>query len=191
LIRYWTEPKVEVRSRTESVEPKCVQRPHPPVYVATYREESAAWVAGRGLTLFQGGQQSVDSIRRCIGAFRDAGGDVAHVPIGRFVVVGETDEGARRVALPAAEKLTAGYRRGGEQVRRRISTEDELETERWLQEVAIVGSPDTVAERIAALHDELGFGNFMLVTGFLGNLPQQEVVRTLELFAKEVMPRFQ
>jgi alkanesulfonate monooxygenase SsuD/methylene tetrahydromethanopterin reductase-like flavin-dependent oxidoreductase (luciferase family) len=191
LLRYWTEPTVQVGSRIESIEPKCVQRPHPPVYVATYREESAAWVAERGLTLFQGSQQSVDSIRRCIRAFKDAGGDVAHVPIGRFVVVAETDEAARRVALPVAEKLTAGYRRGGEQVRRRISTEDELETERWLREVAIVGSPDTVTERITALHEELGFGNFMLVTGFLGNLPQQDVVRTLKLFAKEVMPRFQ
>jgi alkanesulfonate monooxygenase SsuD/methylene tetrahydromethanopterin reductase-like flavin-dependent oxidoreductase (luciferase family) len=46
LIRYWTEPKVQVGSRTESIEPKCVQRPHPPVYVATYREEAAFWTAG-------------------------------------------------------------------------------------------------------------------------------------------------
>jgi alkanesulfonate monooxygenase SsuD/methylene tetrahydromethanopterin reductase-like flavin-dependent oxidoreductase (luciferase family) len=76
-------------------------------------------------------------------------------------------------------------------VRRRISTEEELETERWLREVAIVGSPDTVAERITALHAEFGFGNFMLVTGFLGNLPQEDVVGTLELFAREVRPRFQ
>jgi alkanesulfonate monooxygenase SsuD/methylene tetrahydromethanopterin reductase-like flavin-dependent oxidoreductase (luciferase family) len=190
LIRYWTEPKVQVGSRTESIEPKCVQRPHPPVYVATYREESAAWIGERGLTLFQGSQQSVDSIRRCIGAFKNAGGDVAQVPIGRFVVVGESDDAAWQAALPAAERLTAGYRRGGEQVKRRISTEDELETERWLREVAIVGCPDTVAERIAALHEEFGFGNFMLVTGFLGNLPQEEVVRTLELFAREVKPRF-
>ncbi len=191
LIRYWTEAKVEVGTRTESIEPKCIQRPHPPVYVATYREESAAWIAQRELTLFQGSQQSVNSIRRCIGAFKDAGGDAARVPIGRFVVVGETDEAAWQAAWPAAERLTAGYRRGGEQVRRRISTEEELETGRWLREVAIVGGPETVAERIAALREEFGFGNFMLVTGFLGNLPQQEVIRTLQLFASEVRPRFQ
>lgn len=190
LLRYWTEPKVEVGSRTESIEPKCVQQPYPPIYVASYREAGAAWAAERGLTLFQGSQQSVGSIRRCIGAFKDAGGDVAQVPIGRFIVVGESDAAARKAALPAAAKLTAGYRRSGEQVKRRISTEEELETERWLREVAIVGSPDTVAGRIADLHDEFGFGNFMLVTGFLGNLPQEAVVRTLELFAKEVRPRF-
>ena len=75
-------------------------------------------------------------------------------------------------------------------MKRRISTEEELETERWLREVAIVGGPDTVAARIGELQDELGFGNFMLVTGFLGNLQQGHVVTTLELFAGEVMPRF-
>ena len=96
LIRYWTEPEVEVGSRTESIEPKCIQRPHPPIYVATYREEAAAWVAERGLILFQGSQQSVPSIRRCIAAFRDAGGEVGHVPIGRFIVVGESERHARR-----------------------------------------------------------------------------------------------
>ena len=46
LIRYWTNAKVEVGSRTESIEPKCLQQPYPPIYVATYREDAAAWVAG-------------------------------------------------------------------------------------------------------------------------------------------------
>ncbi len=190
VMRCWTEPTVQVGSRVESIEPKCVQQPHPPVYVATYREESAAWVGQHGHTLLQGSQQSVDSIRHCVRAYTEAGGSMADVPIGRFVVVGETDAAAWQAAWPAAEKLTAGFRRSGEQVRRRISTEDELETERWLHEVAIVGSPDTVAGHIAALHDELGFGNLMLVTGFLGNLPQEHVITTLELFAKQMMPRF-
>ena len=162
---------------------------HPPVYIATYREESAAWIGERGFTLFEGSQQSVNSIRRCIRAFKDTGGDATKVPVGRFVVVGETDESAFRTALPAAEKLTAGYRRSSEQVRRNISTEAELETERWLHEVAIVGSPQTVAERIATLFGEIGFGSIQLVTGFLGNLPQTEVIRTIELFAKEVRPQ--
>jgi len=64
LIHYWTEAKVEVGSRIESIEPKCIQKPHPPVYVATYREESAAWVGAQGHVLLQGSQQSVGSIRR-------------------------------------------------------------------------------------------------------------------------------
>ena len=159
------------------------------MYVATYREESAAWTARRGLTLFQGSQQSVGSIRRCIAAFKDSGGDPAQVPISRFIVVGETEDDALEAARPAAERLTAGYRRGSDQLRRGILTEDEHDTERWLREVAIVGSPETVAGRVTALHGEFGFGNFMMVTGFLGNLSQEHVTRTLQLFANEVRPR--
>lgn len=45
MIRYWTDPKVQVGSRTESIEPKCLQKPHPPIYVATYREDAAAWLS--------------------------------------------------------------------------------------------------------------------------------------------------
>lgn len=86
----------------ESIEPKCVQHPHTPIYVASYREEGATWVAKHGCTLFQGRQQSVDSLRRCMRAFKNAGGGAAKVPVGRFVVVGETDEAAREVARPAA-----------------------------------------------------------------------------------------
>ena len=191
LIHYWTEAKVEVGSRTESIEPKCIQQPHPPIYVATYREDGAAWVGQHGLTLFQGSQQSVPSIRRCLAAYRNAGGDVGHVPVGRFIVVGDSDSEARKAAEPAAARLTAGYRRGGDQLRRGILNEADLDAERFLNEVAIVGGPEAVAARIVALHDEFGFGGMQLVTGFLGNLPQDQVVRTLRLFAEEVRPRVQ
>ena len=131
LIRYWTEPKVEVGSRTESIEPKCVQRPHPPIYVATYREEGAAWAGRHGITLFQGSQQSVPNIRRCIAAFRDAGGDVGRC---RSVASSWSATPIKRAqaARPAAERLTTGYRRGGDQLRRGILTEEEHDTERWL-----------------------------------------------------------
>lgn len=61
-----------------------------------------------------------------------------------------------------------------------------------MHEVAIIGSPDTVAARLAALHDKLGFGSVQLVvTGYLGNLPQTEVVRTIELFAKGARSRLE
>ena len=89
------------------------------------REEGAAWAGQHRLALFQGSQQSVPSIRRCITAFRDAGADVVSVPIGRFVVVGETDKAALQVAGPAAERLTSGYRRGGDQLRRGTLTEED------------------------------------------------------------------
>lgn len=99
---------------------------------------------------------------------------MAQVPIGRFVVVGASDAAAHRVALPAAGKLTAGYRRSGEQVRRQISTEEERETERWLWEVAIAGSPDTVAARIVGL-TSLPKSSSVLTTASWGRFPREPV----------------
>jgi hypothetical protein len=85
--------------------------------------------------------------------------------------------------------LTVGYRRGGDQLLRGILTGEEHDTERWLREVAIAGSPEIVAERFVAPRNEFGFGGFQLVTGFLGIVPQKHVVTTLELFPREVRPR--
>jgi alkanesulfonate monooxygenase SsuD/methylene tetrahydromethanopterin reductase-like flavin-dependent oxidoreductase (luciferase family) len=56
------------------------------------------------------------------------------------------------------------------------------------QGYVVVGSPETVVERIREAHEELGFGIF---TGLLhfGTLPHDLTVRNMELFAREVMPK--
>jgi alkanesulfonate monooxygenase SsuD/methylene tetrahydromethanopterin reductase-like flavin-dependent oxidoreductase (luciferase family) len=71
-----------------------------------------------------------------------------------------------------------------------ITTEADLEPERFAHETAIVGGPDHVAERIAELRDELGVGYLNLLSSFFGFLPQPLLRRSLELFASEVAPRF-
>jgi alkanesulfonate monooxygenase SsuD/methylene tetrahydromethanopterin reductase-like flavin-dependent oxidoreductase (luciferase family) len=64
--------------------------------------------------------------------------------------------------------------------------------ETWEQvvegEYAIVGSPDTVAEKLSANIERLGVGN-LLGLFQLGTLPADDTRRNLELFAAEVMPK--
>lgn len=55
-------------------------------------------------------------------------------------------------------------------------------------EYAIVGSPDTVAEKLSANIERLGVGN-LLGLFQLGTLPADDTRRNLELFAAEVMPK--
>src|SRR5207302_5736568 len=50
------------------------------------------------------------------------------------------------------------------------------------------GSPDTVAARIQEFQ-RLGVGEMLCWINF-GGLPQERVRRSMELFAREVMPRF-
>ena len=55
-------------------------------------------------------------------------------------------------------------------------------------ETLAFGSPDTVARHIAEMRD-MGVGQVMCWMNF-GGLSQERVRRSMELFAREVMPRF-
>jgi alkanesulfonate monooxygenase SsuD/methylene tetrahydromethanopterin reductase-like flavin-dependent oxidoreductase (luciferase family) len=65
-----------------------------------------------------------------------------------------------------------------------LETWDEVEDGHY----AIVGSPDTVYERLVADIERLGVGNLLGLLQ-LGTLPGELTRRNLELFASEVLPR--
>jgi len=67
----------------------------------------------------------------------------------------------------------------------RLST---ITWERLVAETLAFGSPDTVAGHIAEMRD-MGVGQVMCWMNF-GGLPHDKVRRSMELFAREVMPRF-
>jgi alkanesulfonate monooxygenase SsuD/methylene tetrahydromethanopterin reductase-like flavin-dependent oxidoreductase (luciferase family) len=57
------------------------------------------------------------------------------------------------------------------------------------KKMVIVGSPESVTEQIESLQAELGFGQIMALM-CIGDTPHHRVVRTMELFAKDVIPHF-
>ena len=57
-----------------------------------------------------------------------------------------------------------------------------------VRETVAFGSPDTVARHIATMRD-LGIGQVLCWMNF-GGLAQDKIRRSMELFAREVMPRF-
>jgi alkanesulfonate monooxygenase SsuD/methylene tetrahydromethanopterin reductase-like flavin-dependent oxidoreductase (luciferase family) len=63
-------------------------------------------------------------------------------------------------------------------------TPDYLSRTTWL-----VGSPDTVAERLAAQYEELGGFGTVLVSGYDYSEDPEPWRRSMELMATEVMPR--
>jgi alkanesulfonate monooxygenase SsuD/methylene tetrahydromethanopterin reductase-like flavin-dependent oxidoreductase (luciferase family) len=69
--------------------------------------------------------------------------------------------------------------------------QERFATVSWEQLVAesvAFGSPDTVAERVDEFR-RLGVGEMLCWMNF-GGLSQDRVRRSMELFAREVMPRF-
>jgi alkanesulfonate monooxygenase SsuD/methylene tetrahydromethanopterin reductase-like flavin-dependent oxidoreductase (luciferase family) len=117
-------------------------------------------------------------------------GHVAHPNYG-FAVhvhVAETDALARAQAKPAFDQFmhnfTYRYVRKGEPNRwaDRMDFADELERGRL-----IAGSPATVREQLGAYIEQSG-ANYVLGVFAFGSLPADQVLSSVNLFAREVMP---
>jgi alkanesulfonate monooxygenase SsuD/methylene tetrahydromethanopterin reductase-like flavin-dependent oxidoreductase (luciferase family) len=68
---------------------------------------------------------------------------------------------------------------------------ERLATVNWddlVRETVAFGSPDTVARKLAAMR-AAGVGHVLCWMNF-GGLPQDRIRRSMELFAREVMPHF-
>ena len=53
----------------------------------------------------------------------------------------------------------------------------------------LVGSPQTVVDRLKEIQKQLGFGLF-IGGGRTGDMPRDKALKNMELFAREVMPHF-
>jgi alkanesulfonate monooxygenase SsuD/methylene tetrahydromethanopterin reductase-like flavin-dependent oxidoreductase (luciferase family) len=190
IIGYWSGTPIVVGGTSYALSPTPLQQPHPPIYVGAYREHTLIWAAQCGYPIIAHGIQSPASLHRCLTTYAEHGGDLTAVPVGRFCYVGESDRRARKevwpIAVQQAQRLhkIGLWRRGGF-----ITTEEDLEPERFYQETAIIGGPETVAARIDELRDRYRVQRINLLSSFFGFLPPELLDRSLSLFASEVLPR--
>ncbi len=192
--------------RRVNLVPTPLQDPHPPVYVAATRSpESLEFVASTGRRLIVGvvldTDDAVDLMQRFLRMSADAGHKVAaaNVPFFRYCYVAETEEQAHKEVQDALNwtldlnawrrEFDVGsevYQPMADYLRRRTTFPPTYE---YLAERrAFIGTPDQCAAKIQALHDA-GVRYFGCNFAF-GGLEQRKQLKSMELFAKEVMPRF-
>lgn len=188
-LQAWQDGKLTFGENAYSIEPKPIQQPHPPIFIGTYTEDLAAWAAREGHAIICHGITSMDNQRRLVRAFTEAGGDPGRIPFGRFVYVSQSDASARSELWPTVLKLTE--RLNGFKLfnRKGVVTERELEPEVFYREMVIAGSPESCAQQIMALHDELGVSYLNALSAFFGFLPLALLERSLALLGSEVRPR--
>jgi alkanesulfonate monooxygenase SsuD/methylene tetrahydromethanopterin reductase-like flavin-dependent oxidoreductase (luciferase family) len=175
------------------------QRPYPPLWYPTSNMESIPWVAQNGLNtafsvhLAPSFDRIVEFAQRYRREYRANEGLNAHVPhpkvgISVHVHVAETDGQAQRQAKPAFElyqhNFTYRYVRRGNPGRyaERGSFENELAEGR-----IIVGSPLTVRDKLSEYVERSGV-NYVLCVFAFGSLSLEEVLGSMTLFAREVIP---
>ncbi len=174
------------------MELKPLQKPHPPVWYGVHAAESAARAARRGLHVI--GLDPTPAIRACFDSFRAAWREAhgqAPLPLmglGRFIVLGETDAeavaSARRAYPKWYESFTHLRRRHN-----RINAHPRPPTWDELAAVGqgIAGAPATVVDLLRRQVAETG-SNYIVGQFAFGDLAGEEAVRSIELFARGVMP---
>jgi natural product biosynthesis luciferase-like monooxygenase protein len=212
--RLWTEDRVSYdgkfhRFRDVHLEPRPVQTPHPPIWTAAIQSiDSFIWAGRHGYNVmivpYVGG---IEKVRGMVRAYRQAWRDAGHPPgqeqiqTSLHCYIAETRakalEGVRpRVAryidvFKAAVDSWAGHQAAqyaGYAKMVESITQTTLES-MLAGHQALIGTPDEVIEQIAYQVDAFGEIEPSMQINF-GGIGEDEAARTLELFAKHVMPRF-
>ena len=189
--------------------PAPLQQPHPPIWVAGQSPETMQKVAAMGLNLITGQNVGFRQFKQWVSEYREAlvhhGHDPAtrEVAVSRFLYV--TDDPKADIEAEAGPYLQRYWEAVAHQVASAL--EEDIPEEykhhadgwRHLQNTAfgplaarylVAGTPDQVVGQLQALRDELGATQIICQAAF-GGIPHDRALRTIELTAKDVMPRFQ
>ena len=214
VTRLWTEDRVSYEGKFHRfcdvhLQPRPVQKPHPPIWVAAIASpESFVWAGRRGYNVmvvpYAGG---IEKVREMVHAYRQAWRDAGHPP-GREQIqtslhcyVAETRAKAIEGVRPRVERYVEVF---GEAVgswanhqtaqypgyAKMVESIAQTTIESMLAgRQALIGSPEDVVEQLAYQVEAFGEIEPSMQVNF-GGIGEEEAIRTLELFADRVMPKF-
>jgi len=176
---------------------KPLQRPHPPLWYGLHSLESAVWAAPRDVNFITlGASDTARALTDCYCTERAKHGLTTCVfplmGVGRHIVIAETDVEARAIARRAYPKWRDSFwytrRREGDEPPVAASYPPDFDA---LQELGhgFAGSPEGARHWIARQVKATGVNYFVSWLAF-GDMGLTESLRSAELFAREVMPRF-
>jgi len=172
-----------------------LQTPHPPIWYGAHAPDSAARAARKALNIIN--LDPTAHIRETVASYRKAWQDakgsapLPKIGLGRFIVVADTDEQAMRLASRAYRPWFDSFIHLS-RLRGRAQTHPRPEEFEPLMErgQGIAGSPATVRKLLAAQIAETGC-NYVVGQFAFGDMTRDEALRSIELFARDVMPTLQ
>jgi alkanesulfonate monooxygenase SsuD/methylene tetrahydromethanopterin reductase-like flavin-dependent oxidoreductase (luciferase family) len=184
-----------------TVFPQPVQRPHPPIWITAQSPDSVEAAVRRGFNVLTGGfgipiERTAEFRRlfdRLVAEARPA--RPLQVGVQRAVYVTDSEADARAAAEEARwnMRVTLSLRHHRERVEagRAIAVPgpDEPSIDDLLDRFLVIGTPDTCIRQIGRIRDLVGITHFNCSFWF-GELERARVLRSMELFAREVMPAF-
>jgi alkanesulfonate monooxygenase SsuD/methylene tetrahydromethanopterin reductase-like flavin-dependent oxidoreductase (luciferase family) len=188
-----------------------LQRPHPAMWYGSSNTVGSTWAGERGLHFATNGgnARAKVNIDAYVAALASRAGGVempkpefaggAAIGISRQVVVAETMADARRIAEPAHLHIhhNQTYLRRESAIRASMkgdpaygNTPSAADYDNAVAEGStIAGTPDAVRAAIEQQIETLGI-NYLICYFMFGNMTLADAMRSLELFATEVKPKF-
>ncbi|MGZ5143209.1 MAG: LLM class flavin-dependent oxidoreductase [Burkholderiales bacterium] len=184
-----------------SVFPQPVQRPHPPIWITAQSAYSLEAAVRRGFNVLTGGFGVPIERLAEFGKLFDRVVEEAKPPkrplvgVQRAVYVTKDAADAREAAEQARwnMRVTLSLRNNYERVENgkaiAVPAPSEPDMDELLDRYLIIGTPDTCIRQIQRVKDLVGITHFNC-SFWLGDLQQARVLRSMELFSREVMPAF-
>ena len=185
------------RCKNVRIAARPLQQPHPPLWFAPIepsRAADAARMKGNMVTLIPnaGVKALVQAYRTAWQALGDSAADMPLVGAFRHVVVADSDAKARELAGPAyrlwRHHMAFLWEWGGIPFPLGAIYPDDFAALEAMG-MGVAGSPETVRRYVAQSVEATGITYFLADMAF-GSLPYDAASRSVDLFAKEVMPAF-
>lgn len=165
-----------------------IQQPHPPMHVAILSNAAAHFVGLKGYPIMMipyATTEAFTELSDTVSAFRKsfmgAGGTMenAVVPFGLHAFCAEDTATARTQAREAMDRY----------VRTRLYAKQRSFETLIQKDLVAFGSPEEII-RVAKRYEAAGLTHFLAIMNF-GGMPHKQVLRSMELMAKEVLPAFE
>jgi alkanesulfonate monooxygenase SsuD/methylene tetrahydromethanopterin reductase-like flavin-dependent oxidoreductase (luciferase family) len=193
----WTQDRVQFKGAFYELEgrlePRPVQKPHPPVWIGGWGDITLRRAATLADNWIPGPTADLARLLRGKAQFlaqRRAAGrpDPTEWPLTRDVIIADTDKRARELA---EEHIMVAYRReyAGGWRHPFIDASIATDLDRLMEDRFIIGGPEQCIAKIRRFVEQYGMTHLICRTFFPG-MPHAHIMSELELLAREVMPAF-
>jgi alkanesulfonate monooxygenase SsuD/methylene tetrahydromethanopterin reductase-like flavin-dependent oxidoreductase (luciferase family) len=213
ITKAWTEPSFSYEGKYTTVDnvsltPKPYQQPHPPIRIAATTPDTFVTLGTQGHHLFAAVRLgTIADLRPDLEKYQAARKAAGHEGIGQVflripVYIADTMEQAiaepeqslmtfyRNMANQLAQSATEAGANPNEKREERSQGLAELTYEAARREKVVVGTAESVTERLMELREDLGLSGILAELNCGGQIPHQQVMHSLDLLCNKVMPHF-
>ena len=200
IKRLWTEDHVthegqEFQIHDVTVDPKPMQKPRPPIWVAANSDAAVERAAKIGDGWMIGPHSAIEELARQVELFRNAWRGAGKsgnpdLPIIRETFVAKNRQAAVAKARPCLEQLYRSIYIKWKQ-HEAMSDPNELSWafDRLAQNRFILGSPEECIDQIKEYEARLGATYMLVRFDWTPGLPQEEILTSMRLFGEKVIQK--